>query len=244
MHRQHTTALRAAIYVRVSDPSQIEGHSLDAQARLCREYAGSKGFDVAHEYRDEGKSAASDSLKRRLQFRRILEDAEGERFDALIVEVQDRFARNQLVLYTCLHRLEAARVRFYTGREDLDYTSATGRLTLGVKGCVAEWFSLNLSDEVKKGKRERARKGYHCTRLPFGATLNDEGLGVPDTEGLYSVLLQIMEMGASGMSLTGIARDLNPRAISSPVSKVWTQSSVGVVLSNRYYLGEIRDGGA
>jgi DNA invertase Pin-like site-specific DNA recombinase len=40
-----------------------------------------------------------------------------------------------------------------------DYTSSTGKLTPGVTGSVAEWYSIYLSEETKKGKTERKPKG-------------------------------------------------------------------------------------
>jgi hypothetical protein len=39
----------AAIYVRVSSKEQVEGYSLDAQRRACRELCASRGYQVVAE---------------------------------------------------------------------------------------------------------------------------------------------------------------------------------------------------
>ena len=52
--------MRAALYARVSDEEQVEGYILDAQKRAFRAYAESQGWDIYHEYVDEGVSAHTD----------------------------------------------------------------------------------------------------------------------------------------------------------------------------------------
>ncbi len=37
---------RAVIYIRVSDPSQIENNSLETQEKYCRNFAKSHGYEV------------------------------------------------------------------------------------------------------------------------------------------------------------------------------------------------------
>ena len=65
----------AAIYVRVSSKEQVEGYSLEAQLRACREYCAARGYTVVEVY-SEGRSAHTDNLAKRPQFARMLADAE------------------------------------------------------------------------------------------------------------------------------------------------------------------------
>src|SRR4051812_8113874 len=85
---------RAAIYVRVSDESQVEGHSLDFQLQDCEAQACADGFgvDPVSIYRDEGFSAKSDA---RPEFQRMIADAKRHQFDRVYVWKWDRFARNR-----------------------------------------------------------------------------------------------------------------------------------------------------
>ena len=77
--------MRAALYARVSDEEQVEGYSLDAQKRAFRAYAESQGWDIYHEYVDEGVSAHTDDVAKRPLFRQMIEDALARRWDVLVV---------------------------------------------------------------------------------------------------------------------------------------------------------------
>src|SRR5687767_2989145 len=83
----------AAIYVRVSSREQVEGYSLEAQRRACREFCATRGYTVVIEYVDEGVSAHTDNLAKRPGFARMLADAEAGRFGVIVVHKMDRFAR-------------------------------------------------------------------------------------------------------------------------------------------------------
>ena len=51
--------MKAVGYLRVSDPSQVEGHSLDAQEPLFHELCRNRGWEAGKVYREEGRSALS-----------------------------------------------------------------------------------------------------------------------------------------------------------------------------------------
>src|SRR3954462_2786101 len=112
INRATEAAKRVALYVRVSSDEQIEGFSLDAQERAIVDYCLDHNYRVVARYRDEGVSARTDDLRKRPEFRRLLEDAEAGRFDVLIVHKLDRFARNLRVTLETLDRLERAGVGF------------------------------------------------------------------------------------------------------------------------------------
>ena len=63
--------MRAKAYIRVSDLSRVDGHSLDAQERLFYELCKSRGWEAVGIYREEGKSAHVDSIKKRPVFRQL-----------------------------------------------------------------------------------------------------------------------------------------------------------------------------
>jgi DNA invertase Pin-like site-specific DNA recombinase len=54
----------AVIYGRVSSEEQVQGYSIQAQLRACREWAEKHGYTVAKEYLHEGYSAFRKHEKR------------------------------------------------------------------------------------------------------------------------------------------------------------------------------------
>ena len=90
--------MRAVAYLRVASTSQVEGYSLDAQDRMFHEACKNRGWEPVHVYREEGKSAHTDSVSKRPVFRELLKDASKGQFDLVVVHTLDRWARNTEVL--------------------------------------------------------------------------------------------------------------------------------------------------
>ena len=59
---------RVAGYIRVSDESQVDGHSLEAQRREIGRYCDVHGYNLMQIYADEGVSAYTDRIDARPQF--------------------------------------------------------------------------------------------------------------------------------------------------------------------------------
>src|SRR5919199_3193388 len=130
--------IRAAIYSRVSSKEQVEGHSLDAQLRACRQLCEQRGWQVVAIFVDEGVSARSDQVSKRPEFARMMAEAERGAFDVVVVHKIDRFARNLRVQMECLDRLGKARVLFVSVMEpNLDYSRPGGFLVLTMFGAMA-----------------------------------------------------------------------------------------------------------
>jgi DNA invertase Pin-like site-specific DNA recombinase len=160
--------MKAVPYTRVSDSSQVEGHSLDAQERLFRELCKSRGWEAGKTYREEGKSAHVDSINKRPVFRQLLDDAEDNQFDVVVVHTLDRWSRNLKVTIESINRLTASNVGFVSITENIDWSNPQGRLFAQMLGAFAEYYSGALSTHVKKGKSEQAHKGLHLGGIPIG----------------------------------------------------------------------------
>ena len=112
--------MRAVAYIRVSDVSQVEGHSLNAQERLFRELCKSRGWEPVKVYREEGRSAHVDSIKRRPVFRQLLEDAKQGHFDVVVVHTLDRWSRNLKVTLETVSQLSRNNVGLVSITENID----------------------------------------------------------------------------------------------------------------------------
>ena len=66
--------MKATAYIRVSNTEQVDGHSLEAQERAIGEYCRTRGWELVTVYREEGKSAHTDSIHKRPIFRQLLDD--------------------------------------------------------------------------------------------------------------------------------------------------------------------------
>ena len=86
---------RFAIYLRCSTDDQSYGDftTIDTQRQLNQERVAELGGTVVAEYADEGKTGTNLSRK---DWKRMLADAGGKRFDAVVVTYMSRLARGEV----------------------------------------------------------------------------------------------------------------------------------------------------
>jgi site-specific DNA recombinase len=232
---------RAALYVRVSTEEQAaEGLSLDAQLRALRAYCAAHGWVEAATFVDAGESARTD---KRPEFQRMIALAQRKPrpFDVILVHKTDRFARNRedSAVYKSLLRRECG-IEVVSAAEQFDDTPA-GKLTEGILETIAEFYSANLSQEVKKGMVEAARRGRALGLPPLGYRIGDDGrLAIVEEDA--AVVRWIFAAYASGrMGLNTVARHLRQTALSGRAQGYrWSAQAVRGILANRTYLGEFR----
>lgn len=162
----------AACYIRVSTEDQLE-FSPDAQLRAMKRYCAENDLLLPEEfiYIDEGISGRS--ARKRPAFQNMIKKSKSnpKPFDVILVHKFDRFARNRedSVVYKSL-------LRSKLGIQVLSITENIGDDKMSVilesmLEAMAEYYSLNLSDEVKKGMSEKAKKGGVQTKPAFGYTV-------------------------------------------------------------------------
>ncbi len=143
--------MRAVAYLRVSSTSQVEGYSLDGQERLFFDACRNHSWQSIRVYREEGRSAHSDSVNRRPQLRQLLRDAAKGEFDIVVVHTLDRWARNLEVLIRTVKQLKEHGIQLQSITESLDDSNPQGRLLLQILGSFAEFSSDMLAEHVKGG---------------------------------------------------------------------------------------------
>ena len=163
----------AVSYLRVSTPGQAsrgggddEGFSIPAQRIANKNKALSIGAIVGKEFVDRGTSARSvdrPELQKMLEY--IKENA--ERVDYLIVHKVDRLARNRGDDVDIMRALAEAGVQLVSASESIDSTPS-GMLLHGIMSSIAEFYSRNLSTEVKKGLNMKVEKGGTPSKAPLG----------------------------------------------------------------------------
>jgi DNA invertase Pin-like site-specific DNA recombinase len=163
--RVRSIRVRAVTYSRVSTTEQAEaGYSLDAHDRALLRHVESNGWDLIETFQDAGESARSAD---RPQLKQMLDRIADGDVDILLVHKIDRLARSLSDHVAIRKTLELHGVRLVSISENLEDT-ASGRLVEGIMASLAEWYSANLSQEIKKGLDEKARRGGYPTLAPIG----------------------------------------------------------------------------
>ena len=163
----------AVSYLRVSSRVQAErgggddeGFSIPAQREANKRKAHSMGAIIGKEFVDRGASARSadrPELQKMLEFIKENKD----RVDYVIVHKVDRLARNRGDDIDITRALTDANVQLVSASESID-NSPSGMLLHGIMSSIAEFYSQNLANEVKKGLHEKVRNGGSVSKAPIG----------------------------------------------------------------------------
>ncbi|GHV03084.1 hypothetical protein FACS1894211_15530 [Clostridia bacterium] len=136
----------AVVYARFSSHSQNE-QSIEGQMKECRAFAERYGYKIIGEYIDRALTGTTD---KRPEFLRMIEDSRKKQFQFVIVYQLDRFARNRYDSATYKAKLKKNGVRVLSAKENIT-DDASGVLVEGVLESMAEYYSLELSQKIKRG---------------------------------------------------------------------------------------------
>lgn len=136
--------MKAGIYIRVSTDSQTTQN----QRRELEAYCERQGWKVAGAYDDSGISGAKAD---RPALNRLLNDAAAGKIGVVVVWKIDRLARSVVHLLQVLQQLQAAGVAFVSTTQQIDTTTAYGRMVLTFLGAVAEFRTVADRGEGQGG---------------------------------------------------------------------------------------------
>lgn len=153
-----------------SDNQRVE--SIEAQERAIKEYCLKNNFNLIAIYKDEAISGTS--IKDRESFIKMINDSKKKIFKYVIVHKFDRFARNRYDHAIYEKKLEDNGVKLLSVLEQLNDNPESVILKSVLTG-MNEYYSLNLSREVKKGQKENALKCIHNGgAMPLGYDLGED----------------------------------------------------------------------
>jgi len=151
--------IRVAFYVRVSTSN---GHqNPEVQLNDMRPFAESREWHQVGDYIDQGVSGSKDS---RPALNRLMADAKQRKFDVILVWKLDRFARSLKHLVVSLAEFESLGVQFVSLKDNLDLTTASGRLMFQIIGAMAEFERSLIQERVRAGLRNARAKGKRLGR--------------------------------------------------------------------------------
>ena len=145
---------KVALYARVSTSNN--GQNPENQLLDLRKFIAHRGFEIYKEYVDEGISGAKDS---RPALNELMNDAKKRRFDAVAVWKFDRFGRSTKHLIQSLELFRSLKIDFISFQENVDTSTAMGKLVFEVMAALAEFERSLIQERVKSGLRRAKSKG-------------------------------------------------------------------------------------
>ena len=135
-----------AIYCRVSTEEQ----DADKQEYICKKYCeAQEDFEVYKIYKD----VISGTKESRPAFNKLLEDMRNHKFDVIMVTKLDRIGRSLKHLLSLFDEFSNKGIHFVATTQNIDTSSASGKLQLQILGAFAEFERNMISERTKEGLR-------------------------------------------------------------------------------------------
>ena len=229
----------AAAYIRVSTDDQIE-YSPDSQIRAIHNYAEKNGYYVPEQYifMDEGISGRT--VGKREGFKQMIALAKStpKPFEAILVWKYSRFARNRedSVVYKSMLRKQC-------GIDVVSISESTGddKMSILFEAMIEamdEYYSINLSEEVKRGMTEKAKRGGVLSVAPFGYKVENGEYVIVEPEAM--VIKEAFSDFLAGSGFLTIAKKCNAMGIRTHRGNPIENRTVEYWLNNPTYIGKTR----
>ena len=182
---------------------------------------------------DEGISGTS--LKKRIEFQRLMQDAQMGLFEMVVVKDISRVARNTVDFLQSIRVLKSSGINvvFITA----NMTSlGDSEFILTIFGAMAQEESGNLSKRVKWGKKINAKKGRVPPRI-FGYDRMDNftlQINPMEAEVVRKIFRMYLKEGAG---CRGISLALNADGAKTKFGCEWNPRGVRRILTNPIYCG-------
>lgn len=223
----------AIAYARYSSDLQRE-ESIEAQTRAIRDYCKANGFVLLAVYADRGLSGTSDN---RPEFQNMVERACQGDIDAVIVHKLDRFARNRYDAAIYKDRLRRKNVRLISVLENFQDTPESIILESVIEG-FNEYYSANLSREVRKGLNENALSARSTGGPPpLGYSVDPSTKRFVLNEFEAEAVRLIFNMYLEDHSYGEIISELNSRGFKTRRGVAFAKNSLYEILRNERYTG-------
>ncbi len=154
----------AVVYARYSSDNQTE-QSIEGQLRVCEQYAKNNDILILDTYIDRAMTGTNDN---RPDFQRMIKDSSNHEWQYILVYKIDRFSRNKYETAKYKKILKDNGVKLLSAMENIPDTPEGIILESLLEG-MAEYYSAELSQKVKRGMNETRLKGNFTGRhLLFG----------------------------------------------------------------------------
>jgi DNA invertase Pin-like site-specific DNA recombinase len=228
------------IYARYSSSGQRD-ESIEGQLRDCYAFAEKYGITIVGEYCDRALTGTND---KRPEFQRMIRDSSKGQFTIVICWKNDRFARSRYDSAVYKYRLKQNGVRLLYAKESIP-DGPEGIVLESVMEGFAEYYSANLSQNVKRGNYDSALKRQTLGQTVLGLRKGPDKRFEIDPA-TAPIVYRIFDEYASGRSAKDILTDLNAEGYRTTRGNLFNKNSLRRILQNEKYIGvyefaDIRD---
>ncbi len=221
------------LYMRYSSDRQTE-QSIEGQLRDLIHHCRVNHYRIGAVYVDRAISAHA-SMDTRPAFMQMLEDSAHSPWSIVLVWKLDRFARRREDSAVAKMRLRKNGVRVESAKENIS-KNPEGIILESVLEGIAEYYSAELSQKIKRGMNESALKGQAIGgSVPLGFKIENKRWAI---DPLTAPLVQeAFRRYADGETAAAICDDFNSRGFRTSKGAMFNKSSFKSLFRNEKYIG-------
>ena len=229
------------LYTRKStDEDDRQMLSIEAQIVELREFAAKERLNIVEEF-TESKTAKKPG---RPVFNGMIERIKQGEASGIIAWHPDRLSRNSIDGGEVVYMLDTKvldSLRFPTFWFE---NTPQGKFVLSIALGMAKYAVDNLSENVKRGIRQKLRRGEYPGEAPVGYLIEPRLRTIVVNEPSAGIVRQLFESYATGRyNLQEIANRAAELGLRSNRGNVISRSRIPVMLSNPFYMGIFRYNG-
>ena len=236
---------KCVLYARVSSKEQDEtGYSLPAQEKLLKEYAQQRELKIEKLF---SIAESASGQKQRQVFGDMLEILKRKKVKVLICEKVDRLTRNikdavlmnDWINESPEHEIHFAKENWILTKE----SKSNEKFIWNIRVSVSQYYTDNLSEEVKKGQKEKIAQGWLPTKPPLGyKTIGEKGhkIHVLD-ENKAPLIKKMFELYSTGnYSMLRLVNTMYDLGLRTRGGNKFGKSRLSSTLGDPFYYGKIR----
>jgi len=220
----------ACVYTRVSTAEQAaEGYSIEEQEKQGKAVIVAKGWNYVTTFSDPGFSGRTMD---RPGLQAMITAIKEKKIDAVVIYKLDRLSRKQRDTMTIIEDVLLANdIILFSINETLDTSSPWGRAMIGILSSFNQMESESIQMRTAMGRKAKAEKGgYAGGKPPIGYRVSDGQLIVVPEEA--EIVRLVFKLRNSGMTLIGIADELNRLGYKTKTGKNFLHSAIQTILNN------------
>lgn len=254
--------MTCGIYCRLSKEDKEkfqESESIQNQKTLLSLYAKEHGWDIYNIYWDEDYSGAD---RTRPQWNNLIRDAKAGYFEVILCKTQSRFTRDMELVEKYIHGLFPLwGIRFVTVVDHADTQLRGNKKARQINGLINEWYLEDLSENIRSVFDMKRKSGQYIGSFPIYGYQKDPKnknhliIDPPAAQ----IVKRIYELCLQGLGKQKIAALLNEQGIpnptkykqskgwnyvngSCPKTERWNRTTVGRILREQMYTGDLIQG--
>ncbi len=208
--------------------------SISAQIAELKEYAKREHLEIS-EFVEEEKTA---KVPGRNKFAQVLNKIENGHADGIIAWHPDRLARNSIDGGKIIYLLDTGKLLDLKFPTSWFENTPQGKFMLNIAFGQSKYYVDNLSENVKRGLRQKIRNGVWPSRATYGYVNNPKTRGVDvDIEKSITIKKAFQLFGMGDRSFTQIAEYLYKFNVRNKNNKPLHINQIRKMLSDKFYVG-------